>query len=522
MNPLARAVLRIRASTAAALTRVARAVRGDHAATGGRRVRQFAGARTDRLTADLFSGRTSGAGDQRFALTKLRNRSRTLVRDTPEAKRYCALFEENVVGHAGILLKPAALLRDGSGNPDTALNDAVLEAWERWGEAAHCSLDGTLGWVDLQQLVQRLEPMDGEYLVLLHRGRGAFGLQLQVLDPDQLDETLNVESWGASGGPWIRQGVEMDPATGRPVAYHIWDGHPSDTNRGARKRIPADRVIHGFDPWRPGATRGVPWLHAAIQSINMISGYDEATLVAARIAASAMGTIEGTADGDPGEEADAAAANDTPQEFEPGRWWKLAPGEKATMLDPKHPTTSYADFRKAHVRAIAQSGGVSYTSLSGDLEAVNYSSIRAGLLSERDRYRMLQGRLIRALHTRVYRAWLPMAQLTGALRISAQDVARAERVRWQPRGFPWVDPRADIEALRAEIRLGINSRTEAAAERGRDLEKVLEQIDAEERLAQSYGVDVSGVDLPPQVADPAETKPAKSTTTPPERGLRIS
>jgi len=50
---------------------------------------------------------------------------------------------------------------------------------------------------------------------------------------------------------------------------------------------------------------------------------------------------------------------------------------------------------------------------------------------------------------------------------------------------------------------------------------VLEQIDAEERLAQSYGVDVSGVELPPQVVE--DEAPAKSTTTAaPDRGLRIA
>lgn len=518
MNPLARSLLRLRTSTAAALTRVARAVRGDPTGAGGRRVRQFAGARTDRLSQDLFSGRTSGASDQRFQLTKLRNRSRTLVRDTPEAKRYCGLFEENVIGPAGIQLKPAALRPDG--NADTRLNDALLAAWERWCEPEHCTLDGTMGWVDVQQALMRLEPMDGEALVLLHEGRGAYGLQLQIIDPDQLDDTMNAESW-SRGTSWIRQGVELDALTGRPIAYHIWDGHPGDQSRGERRRIPAARVIHLYDPWRPGATRGVPWLHAAIQNINMLAGYDEATLVAARIAASSMGIIEGAADPDPSEDDGDAHLGDMPLDFEPGTFKRLAPGEKLTPLDPKHPTTNYADFKKAHVRAIAQAGQVSYTSLSGDLEAVNYSSIRAGLLSERDRYRMLQGRLIRALHTRVYRRWLPLAQLTGALRISAQDVARGERVRWQPRGFAWVDPRADLEALGAEIRLGINSRTEAAAERGRDFEKVLEQIDAEERLAQSYGVDVSGVELPPQVVE--DEAPAKSTTTAaPDRGLRIA
>lgn len=512
MNPLTR----LRVSTAAAVRRVAISALTRIAGTQSRKVRMFAGAKADRLTADLFSGTTSGAGEQRNDLRRLRNRSRTLVRDTAEAKRYCALWEENVVGASGILLKPAAL--KANGEADTALNDIISAAWERFSEAEHCTADGQLGMVELEQAIMRLLPMDGEYLVRIIPGRGAFGMQLQLLDPDQLDETLNVEPMQ---GTWIRQGVELD-AFGRPIAYHLWDGHPSDNRRGQRRRIPADQIRHGFTLFRPGGTRGVPWLHAAITDINMLHGYKEAALVAARVAASAMGTIEGA--GEPDSLDNPEPTGDVPAEFEPGRWWKLAPGEKATMHDPKHPTTSFDSFTKANVRSIAQAGGVSYTSLSGDLAEVNYSSIRAGLLSERDRYRIEQNNLKRTLLTPIYRRWLRMAQLSGALPISAQDIARAERVRWQARGFPWVDPRADIEALNAEIRLGINSRTEAAAERGRDFEKVLEQIDAEEQLAEEYGVDVSGATFAPRPADGAPAGEDAATTTKPARSgpLRIA
>lgn len=522
MNPFTRTLHRLRAATAAALMRVASAVRGPRAparmSLPAMMARIFAGAKMDRLTQDFFSGTTSGSQDLRLDLQRLRNRSRTLVRDTAEAKRYCGLMEENVVGEAGILLKPAVLT--ASGNADAAVNDAVLEAWQLWGRPASCTVDGQFGWTELEQAIMRLWPMDGEVLLRLVDGVGPFGFALQLLDPDQLDETFNTEPFG--DGRWIRQGVELDK-WGRPIAYHIWDGHPNDTRRGVRRRIPAEDIVHLFIPWRPGARRGIPWLHAAITNINMLNGFVEAALVAARVAASAMGAIEGAADPDPNDES-APTDAEIPVEFDPGKFLRLAAGEKVTMLDPKHPTTSFAEFHKANVRSIAQAGGVSYTSLSGDLAEVNYSSIRAGLLSERDHYRILQRRLTRALHDRVYRRWLRMAQLTGALRLSAQDVARAERVRWQARGFPWVDPRADIEALRAEIRLGLNSRTNAAAERGRDFEKVLEQIDEEERLAEEYGVDVSGVDLPPQaVAAAAEDATSTPTKKPArETPLRIA
>lgn len=474
-------------------------------------VRTFAGARVDRLTADLFSGMTSGNGDLKLDLRRLRNRARTMVRDSAVAKRYCELFVENVVGEHGIRLKPSALRADG--NADTALNDKIAEAWQRWGEPANCTLDGQLGWVELQQALARWEPMDGEVLLRLVDGVGPFGFQVQVLDPDQLDDTLNVEP--QAGGPRIRQGVEVDQY-GRPIAYHIWQGHPNDTGKGRRERIPAADIIHFPIPFRPGAQRGVPWFHAAMVNINMLEGYLEAALVAARVAASASVAISGNE-----EDPDDADSGDTPVEMEPGKMFQLTAGQTATMLDPKHPTTTASEFYKLCVRSIAAAGGVAYTSLSGDLEAVNYSSIRAGLLAERDRYRILQQRQIRYVHSRVYARWLPMAQLRGALAIPVSDLARAGRVRFQPRGFPWVDPEKDINALRQEIFLGLNSRTTAAAERGRDFETVLEQLDAERRLAEQYDVDISGVT--PYAPEPEEgVDPSAPPATPPKRGLRIA
>lgn len=465
--------------------------------------RAFAAAQMDRLTADFFTGTTSANGELKTDLRTLRNRSRTMVRDSAIAKRYCSLFPENVVGDKGIQLSPRPLTNDGV--VDQQLKDQILEAWRRWGQPEHCTVDGRLGLVELQQAITRLEPMDGEVLLRLVDGVGEFGFAVQILDPDQLDETLNVEP--NQGRPLIRQGVEFD-ALGRPVAYWIWDGHPKDTSRGERKRIPAGDVIHLFKPFRPGAARGIPWLHAALRNINMLEGYAEATLVAARISASAMGAISGIEDGED-------AVTDLPLEMDPGKYFLLPEGAKAELLDPKHPTTSYSEFYKSNVRAIAQAGGVSYTSLSGDLEAVNYSSIRAGLLSERDLYRMEQQRLIRYVLRRIYLRWLRMAQLSRQLPISALQLAKAERVEWMPRGFPWVDPLKDIEALRAGIALGIDSRTDAAADRGRDYETTLEAIAEELTLAKQYGVDVSGA----EPVMPAE--PGAEPTTPARSRMRV-
>jgi lambda family phage portal protein len=461
------------------------------------RVRIFNAAQKDRLTEDFFSGTTSANSEIKHDLRSLRNRSRTMVRDSAVAKRYCGLFAENVAGEKGIQLAPRPLTPQGE--VDQALRDQILEAWRRFGLPEHCTADASLGLPELQQAIARLEPMDGEVVLQLVDGPGRFGFQVQLLDPDQLDETLNVEP--SQGKPLIRQGVELD-AAGRPVAYHLWQGHPKDTNRGQRVRVPAADIVHYFEPFRPGAARGIPRLHAAMRAVNMLEGYQEAALVAARVSASAMGHIED-------EDDDPEQVEDLPVEMEPGKLFRSA--GKVTLLDPKHPTTAFGEFVRNILRSIAMAGGVSYTSLSGDLEAVNYSSIRAGLLSERDFYRMQQQRMIRFVLRRIYERWLRMAQLSGELPITAAQLRAAERVEWQPRGFPWVDPLKDKEALRLGISLGVDSRTDAAADAGHDFETILETLAEEQKLATQYGVDVSGI-------EPVMPAEAANESQPPARG----
>lgn len=346
-----------------------------------RRRRVFQGAKESRITMDWFTGRTSADQEIRQDLVRLRNRSRTIVRDTPIGRRYVDLFAENVAGEHGLRFRPRCLLPNGE--RDTVLNEKLSTLWAEWSLPEHCTLDGRLGWAELHQTVRRLEPMDGEALLRLVRGApNRFGFAIQLLDPDQLADELNREL-PDRGRPYIRQGVEKDKY-GRPVFYHLWDGHPSDGRSGTPRPIPASEILHLFRVFRPGASRGLPWLHAALESVHVMGGYIESTLVASRMAANANTYFKPGAEGDDDDEDE---LQKLPQDTEPGESYELPPGYDVVFNDPKQPHSEFGAFVKAVHRLIASAGGVSYTSLSGDLEAVNYSSIRAGLLAERDFYR---------------------------------------------------------------------------------------------------------------------------------------
>ena len=79
-------------------------------------------------------------------------------------------------------------------------------------------------------------------------------------------------------------GVELNKFR-KPVAYHVLTYHPGDydyTTSGKSPkhvRIPADRMIHLYDPNRAGQSRGEPWMTSAISAMKQLGALREAAVV---------------------------------------------------------------------------------------------------------------------------------------------------------------------------------------------------------------------------------------------------
>lgn len=467
-----------------------------------------------RLTNDWVTQPLSADREIRYDLTRLRARARDLVRNSGYAARFLALLTDNVVGPKGIVLDVDVTGADGRASDMTS--EAVEEAWKAWGRAGVCTVDGTLSWLDFQRLYTRSLAQDGECVVRLFRGfDNGFGLALQLIDPDLLDVNMNRPA-GRDGNE-VRMGVERD-TFGRPVAYHFWRHHPNDTEFGRRDvshvRVPADEILHDFMPTRIGQTRGVTWFAPVMLNAQMLRGYAEAEVTAARVAASKMGFLVPAADAAgvqalPGE---APFDQALTMEASPGTFDQLPPGYDVKTWNPEHPGSEFTAFTKAMLREIAAGLGVSYGPLANDPGDANYSSMRTFTLLERDSYRALQVWLIEHLHSRVYREFVRMARLAGKLPPAARAAEADEAVEWQPRGWGWVDPRADIEAIQMAIALGIDSRKATLAEEGREIEDVFADLAAEKALADELGISVEG--KTPAPAPKAPTAGSEDPTAP--------
>jgi lambda family phage portal protein len=338
------------------------------------------------------------------------------------------------------------------------------------------------------------------------------------MDPDLLDEEFNERR--EERGREIVMGVEVNEH-GRPLAYHFWPQHPDDMRRRERVRIPASDITHHFIRYRAGQTRGFSGFAAVLTTVEMIDGYTEAELVAARYHASKMGFIETT-------DAEAVALwaqrlaiqNESGKDpkpkrikMSPGAVEHLTPGSTFNGFDPSHPNTAFDPFLTALMRGVARGTGMSYLTLTGDVSAANYSSMRAGLLPERDHWRVLQNTTAKRLHRPVYRAWLDMGLLSGALDLRSPVSADYYPVEWRGRRWQWVDPKNDLEAAEKEISLGINSRQRLTADRGLDYETVIDETAEDEKYAEEQGVDVTVVrrsESGQAVQDEPEATPPKN------------
>jgi lambda family phage portal protein len=449
----------------------------------------FEGASSGRLYADWEAWTLSPDFEVRYQFRLLRARARDLARNNPWATGFVDEVANNVIGPYGILLQ--AKVKTAAGELVKKTNLEIERGWKEWGNPETASADGHDSFIEIERLLMQTIVIDGE--VILRRLSGfnnPFGYTLQFIDPDLLDESYNVAA--GSGQNLIKMGVEVD-RWNRPVAYWFWTNYAEDHTGQARKRerVPADEVLHLFVRYRANQTRGITWFAPVITKLRHLDGYEFNELVSSRAAAAKMGIILNKSP-------DAIAGFDWEdhepkvEDNLPGVTKELLPGQEFVEYDPKHPSTAYEMFMSTALRAVARGLKVSYLTMTGDLRAANYSSMRAGLLPERDRWRGLQVWLAMHCHRVVYRDWVDLAALKGAITVDSRLGADYYSVEWKGRGWKWVDPSAEIEAAERELKLGVNSRQRIAAEQGRDYEEVVDELQYEEEYADEAGVDVSG------------------------------
>jgi lambda family phage portal protein len=459
----------------------------------------FAASKFNRLTQDFLAASRSIDQDLFADNRRLRARARDLGINNPFARNFIFKCGQNIVGQSGVLLQANVLSSTGKDTEETRhINQRIQEEWERVTQSLDFSADGKHTWIDLQHLAVTNCAREGENITrkVVGTSFNPSGFALQVLDNDQLDDTMMTAS--ADGGQ-TRMGVEIDDYA-RPRAYWLFNNHPNDIFPGSRerKRIPAEFVIHTARWERPGQTRGYTWLSAAILELNQYARYEEAVIVAARASAAKFATIQETvAEGWTGDEDDDGNDdNDDGTQYmsgDAGELLQLAPGQTLNFTDPRFPTNTHKDFTQTVLRNVCSGLLVQYPLLANDLEGVNFSSVRAGLVDERDMWRVMQRWFIDHFVRPVFRAWLNMAMLTVLRDITLTPV-QMEQMEWHPRGWDWVDPQRDAQSSVLSLGNALTTHTAELAKKGLRFKHVIDQLVKEMDYAREKGINV-GTDV---------------------------
>ncbi len=385
----------------------------------------------------------------------------------------------NVVG-AGI--KPQAT------HPERDVRERLQTIWLRWTDTPDPG--GLADFYGLQAMAVRRMIESGESFARLRvtSDTDSIPLHIELLDRDQVPSDLHRD---IGGGARIRAGIEFDSA-GRRVAYRVSSFRPGDPLGSVHMdpiRVPAADCVHLFKPLVAGQLRGITWLAPVLLRLHELDQFEDAALVKAKVAALFTGFItdpDGSVAGLSGDHKSGVLTVG----MEPGTLVPLPPGADIRFSTPTE-SEAYAPFVKNHLRAVAAGLGLPYELLSGDLEGVTYSSIRAGLIEFRRRVEQLQHNVVVHQFCRpIWERFVRLAVLTGDL--PARDFDRNPAAylacAWLPPKFDYVDPKKDVEAEILAINAGLKSRSQAISERGYDAEQVDAEIAADNDRAEKLGL----------------------------------
>lgn len=425
-------------------------------------------------------------------------RARDIVRNEGYAQSAVGGFARNVVG-CGMTVMPARTLPDG--RLDTAWNEAAAAAFEEWAED-HRLVDRERKrtFAEVQDWALRETVVVGGALAVWgeeDRGPGVSTLYLQLFEYEQLDRTISRFEYEPGQFHEVRAGVEIDEY-GAAVAFHLTGVRETPgTVSGVRdrsERVPADRVIHVFEPGRARQTLSEGRFASVLQRIRNLHAYDRSTLAAARLEASA-GLVIKVDDAQTGlsgsVDKDGEAKKDE-LEASPINVFRLQPGEDVEPFEPSRPGGGYADFIKVQIRAFAAGIGLSYELVARDFTLGSYSAQRQALLEDRREFRKLQKTLTGKLCTLVYQKFIELAVRDGILRAPEREFARNprawQRVAWMADGFEWIDPESEATANKLALESRLTTRAEILALRGKKWEHIAKQLRLEQEFDESIGL----------------------------------
>lgn len=478
----------------------------------------FQGGKLDRITEEWNPGTIGPNRAFQIDGRRMRERARELVDNNPDAKAAVDAYIANVI-ECGITPKPRF--------EDPELRKLWTDAWEKWGGlTAHATREADL--TEKQTIYELCALWLTEIIVgggcLVHyverpmRGR-SLPTALELIPEERFaDDVLWSGPNPKTANPVIN-GVEVDEATGRDLAYWIHRTPPNDLHFPVRlepTRLPAEQCEYSYFRRRVGANRGHTLLHAVIVWLWALGYYTDNELRASNAKSSwayMMNTDPQFAsdftdlfDSNP-ESGTTDFYGNVIEKLEPGMIFRGAPGDKIEAVGPNVPGSDSMPWLELMQRSIAIGSGLSYEELRRDYSKGSFSSVRASGNSDRKRFRPMQKYTVWHFCNPTYRRFA-----SAGARIGLDGFPRPSEfsanlddwlaVDWRTPGWDSVKPSEDAQADDINLKNGTTTRSEVIAKRGGggDWEAVDEQRQREMESEERRG-------LPPLAVEPVEVTP---------------
>ncbi len=469
----------------------------------------------------------SADADIRFDADKVRARARDLRRNHPYAAQAVRASRLGVIGKK-LRYSCRPDFRFLGIDQDEAMRWAqeFERIWDSYAHSLDFSVDAgrRLNFTQKMALAHDSLFVDGEVFEAAEwNDQRKWKTCFQSIDIDRLSNPN-----GRAESLYLKNGIELDRFSA-PIAYHVRDGHPSDTGYINIKSLNWTKIaretawgrpigMHFFEIERAGQTRGISAFAPVISSMKMGAEYTETALQQSILQASyaavltsqqnykdaleiidGMGPDEATSVTDLAEENLEAAMEHHERislRFNGASIPVLWPGEDLKMLSPGQGATSLGEFQAQSTKSYAAGTGTDPIQVSQDYSQVNYSSAKMAAATSYRHYEARRELLTSNLGMKMVASFLEESVFYGGFAlpkgVSPLDFYEARdaliRGKFLTQGAPILDPVKESQGQQLRLQMGTETLQDIAAEQGRDYIDVMDQQQREQAERRERGL----------------------------------
>lgn len=416
--------------------------------------------------------RPSGTGDRLLTesrATDLRNDLRQYCRNNSIVDGMLQTERDDVVGPQG----PAIESRAAGG-----WAAAAERGWKATMLEAACDHTNRFNWPQFIRTAYMSYRRDGDFFAVY--GADA----IEWAEGEQCGTPL-----GRQGDHYkIANGVAFKKS-GRLLGYYLGTPNKWGTIEASSWRaVPAGQVFHMFNPKRFSQSRGEPALTSALKWIDMMDGYFEAEMVAARVAAcfSVFVTRNDETGGllpDPFGANGSASGYDRDtgylqEKIEPGVINYLETGEAVNSVGMNRPGDQFDPFVKFMMSLAGRAINMPLMLISGDYSHATFMNARIALQQVQATWMAEQDDILKPFVRRTWRWWVDKEIAAGRL----ADHPDKYDIEIYCHRWPYVDPVKEEKANEMALANRTTNRKIIVSAKGMDPAQVETDRQAEEAV----------------------------------------